>query len=802
VKSSYLSWTKRFAVAGAGLVLLLVFALACTFVYLAPTLPTAETVRNKEKEFAVPLRVYTQGGELVSQFGEQRRIPITYEDLPPVVVHAVLAAEDDGFFQHSGVDWLGLLRAMLVNLKDMEFSEGGSTITQQAARNMFLSLDKHLRRKAAELFVTWRMEHDFTKQEILATYLNVINFGNRSYGIAAAAETYYGKKLPELTVGQAATLAGIIQRPSTSNPVKDPNAAQARRHYVLGRMTKLGYIDKATAEAAEKEPVGTRRFALLTDVEADYVAEMVRLDLIKRYGPAAVNAGYKVYTTLDATKQSAANMAVRQGLMDYDQRHGWRGRLGKVDLSANPSADELEARLEKFRSVATLLPAIVTRVTEPAADVYVRDQGAARIAWEDMSWIRPGSARKALDVLKRGDVVYVVVGKPGTAKLSQLPQAQAALVALDPRDGAIVSLVGGFDFYTSSFNRVTQARRQPGSGFKPFLYSAALENGYTASYPLINDMPIVFDMDSNSEEQWKPENSSGDFKGPMRLREALVQSRNLVSARIVQAVGVGTVIDYASKFGFDPATLPRDPTLALGTLVATPLQMATGYAVFANGGFKVDPYLVTRIEDASGKVVFEAQPKIACLSCEQPDDAGSTSVPEDRRAPRVISVQNAWLMSDIMHDVATRGTGRRTNELGRDDLAGKTGTTQNSRDNWWNGFNANLVATAWVGFDDERSLGEKEEGSSTAVPLWMYFMKEALKGTASSRMPRPEGLIDIRVSASTGEPVGPSEPGINEIFMEGHLPSQVTVVQDPSGPGSAPTIVVKPTGNASGDLIF
>lgn len=802
MKSTYLIWLKRTALAGAGLILLLVFALACTFVYLAPTLPTAETVRNKEKEFAVPLRVYTRGGELVSQFGEQRRIPITYADLPPVVVHAVLAAEDDGFFQHSGVDWMGLMRAMLVNLKDLEFSEGGSTITQQAARNMFLSLDKHLRRKAAELFVTWRMEHDFTKQEILATYLNVINFGNRSYGIAAAAETYYGKKLPELTVGQAATLAGIIQRPSTSNPIKDPTAAQARRHYVLGRMTKLGYIDRATAEAAEKEAINTRRFALLKDVEADYVAEQVRQEVVARFGAAAVNAGFKVYTTLDGPKQAAANMAVRQGLMDYDQRHGWRGRIGKVDLSAAPSADELEARLAQFRPISILVPAIVTRVTEPAAEVYIRDLGAARIAWEDMSWTRPGAARKALDVLKRGDVVYVVAGKPGTAKLSQLPQAQAALVALEPRDGAIVALVGGFDFYTSAFNRAKQARRQPGSGFKPFLYSAALEHGYTPSYPLINDMPLVTEMDSDSEEQWKPENSSGDFSGPMRLREALTKSRNLVSARILLAVGVDTVIDYAAKFGFDPATLPRNLTLALGTQQATPLQMATGYAVFANGGFKVDPYLITRIEDASGKVVFEEKPKIACPACEQPDGADSASVPEDQRAPRVISAQNAWLMSDIMHDVATKGTGRRTNDLGRDDISGKTGTTQSSRDNWWNGFNANLVATAWVGFDDERSLGEKEEGSSTAVPLWNYFMREALKGTPSARMPRPDGLIDIRVSATTGEPVGPSEPGINEIFMEGHLPGRATIVQDPSGPGSAPTVVVKPTGGTSGDSIF
>ncbi len=409
---------------------------------------------------------------------------------------------------------------------------------------------------------------------------------------------------------------------------------------------------------------------------------------------------------------------------------------------------------------------------------------------------------KAAEVLKRGDVVYVILGEHGTAQLSQLPQAQAALVALDPRNGAILSMVGGFDFYTNAFNRVTQARRQPGSGFKPFLYSAALENGFTPASVILNQ-PVVLDDSSDSEERWRPNNSGGEFGGPTRLREALVQSLNLVSIRILQKVGVDTVINYASKFGFDPQSMPRNLSLALGTQISTPLQMATGYTVFANGGFKIDSYLISRIEDESGKAVFEAQPRIACAACEQPESADSKSVPEDRRAPRVISAQNAWLMSDLMHDVATRGTGRRTQELGRDDLAGKTGTTdQPVRDNWFNGFNTNVVASVWVGYDDERSLGENEQGATTAVPIWNLFMREALRGTPSARMARPDGIIDLRVSSITGEPADPADrDAITEVFMADHLPGQLTPADTATTPGTAPASTGKSAGTG-GEPIF
>lgn len=804
---SYLRWLRRAVLGAVAFILAMGFALACTYVYLDPSLPTADSMHNKS--LAVPLRIYASNGELVSLIGEERRIPVRYEDIPPLVRQAVLAAEDDRFFEHHGLDWMGLLRALITNVASGSASQGGSTITQQTVKYMYLTLDKTARRKASELFLTYRMEHDFTKEQILAAYLNVIPYGQRSYGIAAAAETYYGKRLDQLTVAQAATLAGIGQRPSRQNPVTSPRAAEARRSYVLRRMKELGYISADTAAAAAKEPVASRGFALRTDVEAAYVAELVRQQIVADFGERAINAGYKAYTTLDGRMQTAANNALRLGLMEYDRRHGYRGRLGKVELSGAPTAEELEDSLETFRPVNMLQPAVVTKVAENSAEVYIREQGAARIGWDGLSWARRpvgnglGPApTTAAEVVKRGDVIYVVVSERGGVQLAQLPQAQAALVALNPKDGAIVAMVGGFDFFNNAFNRVTQAHRQPGSGFKPFLYSAALENGFTPA-SIILDMPIVTDESSDSEEKWRPENSDGKFLGPMRMREALVRSRNPVSIRILQSIGIDALFEHVAKFGFDPKSMPRNFSVALGTQTATPLQMATAYTVFANGGFKVDSYLVTRIEDESGKVVFEAKPKIACPACEAPDGAGANDVPEDRRAPRVISAQNAWLMSDIMHDVATRGTGHRTTELGRDDLAGKTGTTQDARDNWFNGFNSNLVATVWIGYDDERTLGEKEEGASTAVPVWNLFMREALRGMPSARMPRPDGLVDVRISPTTGVPVDPADPdGINEIFMADHSPVEVASGEDAASPATPGKGTKPASATGSNPVIF
>lgn len=799
MNSTYLRWLKRAALGLVALVVVAGFVLACTFVYIAPSLPTTTTIHNVQ--LAVPLTVYTHDGQLISQFGEQKRILVQFEDIPPLVLHSVLAAEDDQFFDHGGVDWMGLSRALFKVASSGKAVQGGSTITQQAARQLYLTLDKTLRRKLAELFVTWRMERDFTKEQILAIYLNVVFLGKSSYGIAAAADTYYNKKLPELSVAEAATLAGIIQKPSR-NPATNPKDTESRRSYVIARMLKLGYIDKAAAEAALKEPVVSRHFAPRTDVDGAYPAELVRQEIVHRFGEAGLNSGYKVITTLNAGMQTAANNALHTQLMDYDRGRGYRGRVGKVDLSAAPTIEELEEKLERFRPVNRLQPAIVTSVGETSADVYIRERGTARIAWEGLVWARPpagngvGAApRKAADVLKRGDVVYAIQDERGKTQLSQLPLVQGALVAMEPKTGAILAMVGGFDFFTNNFNRATQARRQPGSGFKPFIYSAALDNGMTPA-SIILDMPVVLEDSGDSEEKWRPENSSGDFLGPMRLREALVKSRNTVSIRILQEIGIEPAIKHAAKFGFDPKTLPRNLTLALGTLGASPEQMATGYSVFANGGFKVESHLISRIEDKNGKVVFEAAPLVACSSCEAAPDgtAGDNSVPEKQRAPRVLSAQNAWLMSDIMHDVATRGTGRRTNELGRDDLAGKTGTTdQPVRDNWFNGFNSNLVASVWIGFDDERSLGENAEGATTAVPMWNLFMREALKGTPSARMPRPGGLIDMRISANTGALAEAGDPdAINEVFMAGQPITQ------PDGSETTPMVNPVPKGPKSG----
>jgi penicillin-binding protein 1A len=820
------------AVGAAGLFSLVVFGFACAYVYISPSLPTAESMRKVELQ--VPLRVYTRSGGLISQIGEQRRIPVTFDEIPELVRNAVISAEDDRFFRHHGVDWIGVARAMAVNLASGDRAQGASTITMQAARNMFLTLDKTWRRKLQEVFVTYRMERDFTKQEILATYLNVIFFGQRSYGIAAAAETYFGKSLSQLSVAEAATLAGIIQVPSRYNPMTSPSLAHVRRTYVLRRMEQLGHIDAATAKAANAEPITSRGYAPLYDTEAPYVAELARQEIVNRFGPSAVNYGYKVITTIDGRLQAAATRALRVGLIQYDRRHGYRGPVDRVKMPAASDAASLDSLLGHHDPIGMLQPAVVLSVAPNAARVHVRGTGTAQIDWDGMSWARRAkgegpagpSPRKAGDILARGDLIYVVADRAGHAQLAQVPEAQSALVALDPEDGAVVSLVGGFDYYTKQFNRATQAKRQPGSGFKPFLYSGALDNGLTPA-SIILDTPVV-EEGAGIEGSWRPENHGGDFGGPMRLRQALVLSRNLVSIRILRQLGIATAQDHAARFGFEKAAMPDNLTLALGTLQATPLQMATGYATFANGGYKVSPYLIERIEAPNGAVVYQAAPSVVCRSCDNsstpappegseppppPADGSPTPVslpplppalsPEQllahvadaptklrelatmgyrgpladpkHAAPRVISAQNAWLMTSIMGDVIKHGTGIRAMVLGRGDLAGKTGTTNESRDAWFNGFNSRIVGTVWVGFDEEKSLGEREEGSSAAVPIWVHYMREALRGVPERPRPMPPGIVPLAVSSKTGNLVNPSDPdALTEYFMVTQLPAGVS----------------------------
>jgi penicillin-binding protein 1A len=758
------------------------------YLFLQPSLPTVEAMRNIELQ--VPLRVYSRDGKLMAQIGEQRRIPVTYDEVPEMVRQAFIAAEDDQFFRHSGFDYAGILRSLVVNLVPGKRLQGASTITQQTARNLFLTQDRTWRRKVQEMFLTHRIEREFSKQEILGLYLNVISFGKRTYGVAAAADLYYGKKLGELTLAEAATLARVPQAPSRYNPISNPEAAAQRRAYVLRRMREIGYIDEATERAAAVEKVRAREHAQSFDIEAPYVAEMARLELIRRFGAAAQNEGWKIFTSIDSKMQQAANIALREGLLDYDRRHGWRGPLARVTLPEGDAVDALDEVLEGQPSPGKLVPAVVVKVGPKDARLYTRDAGFVDLAWEAISWARPKvglgtgpSPKRAADVLARGDIVLVSLAKPTPpatafkAELAQMPEAAAALVALAPNDGAVRALVGGFDYFdqkVGKFNRATQAKRQPGSGFKPFLYSAALDKGFTTA-SLILDAPFVID-DPSMEEAWRPENSSGDFAGPMRLREALVKSRNLVSIRLLQAIGMSPAMQYAERFGFERSTLPRNLTLALGTNSATPLQVAAGYAVFANGGLRIQPWFIERIEDPKGQVVFQAAPRRASCAtgdaAEGADEAAGCRLPDEQRAPRAISAANAWLMTDMMREVITRGTGRRALALGRNDLAGKTGTTNEARDTWFNGYNRSLVASVWVGFDQSQPLGEGEEGSRTAVPIWVDFMRGALAGTPQRGWPMPEGLVQARISWSTGELASVDDPsGIFETFLADRMPT-------------------------------
>jgi penicillin-binding protein 1A len=628
----------------------------------------------------------------------------------------------------------------------------------------------------------------------------VIFFGQRSYGVAAAAETYFGKQLDDLTLGEAATLARVPQWPSRYNPISDPGGATERRAYVLRRMLELGFIDATAADLASKEVVRAKAHRALADVEAPYVAEMARLYVREKFGEKALEAGFKVYTTLDGRLQNAANLAVRMGLVDHDRRHGWRGAQNRVELTGSENVESLDVLLDEYGHVGNLRPAIVISVADKKAEVFVKGQGMSSIEWAGMSWAKRRMSevtigpepKSATEILARGDVIYVFHEKPDApAELAQVPEAESALIALDPNNGAIMSLVGGFDYFSrglGKFNRATMAKRQPGSGFKPFMYAAAMAGDFTPA-TMILDAPIIMD-DPNLEEVWRPKNSGGGFRGPMRLREALVQSRNLVSIRLLQQLGVKPVIEYVQNFGF--TKMPGNLTLALGSMGATPQEVATGFAVFANGGYKVEPFYIDRIEGPAGQIIYAAEPATVCAECRQPVDVVSdadrakasaisathvppTPVPTAARrtqpAPRVITPQVSFLMNDIMRDVITRGTGRRALALGRSDLRGKTGTTNENVDTWFNGFNDNLVASVWVGYDDNRPLGEGEEGARTAVPIWVDYMREALRGVPEKPRSIPEGIVEMKINAATGGRRDADLDPLFEYFRIDALPS-------------------------------
>jgi penicillin-binding protein 1A len=785
-----------------------VFANVCAYVYLRPALPNVASLR--EVQLQVPLRIYSRDGKLIQSIGEQRRIPVRYDQLPPKLIQAFLATEDDRFFRHHGVDWQGILRAAVANLRAGGIRQGASTITMQVSRDMFLTPRRDMKRKMSEIYISLLMETEFTKEEIFSLYVNKIFLGQRAYGVGAAAEVYFGKGLDQLSLAEMATLAGIPTAPSMVNPVASAEAAKVRRAHVLGRMLELGYVSQSEYDQAKSSPMESRLHGASIEVDAPYLAEMVRNDMQNKYGDAVYTAGYRVYTTLDSRLQAAGTVALRTGLLEYDMRHGYRGASAKVDLSTISTPAQFDAQLEEFPIIGGLKPAIVQQVEAKSAKIYVKDLGVVTLPWDRLVWARrelpdekvdrPPS--QASEILSRGDVIYTVGRTPESLLFVQVPEAQSALVSVDPKDGAVVALVGGFDFFQSKFNRVVQARRQPGSGFKPFIYAAAFNKGFTPA-SVVLDAPVVID-EEGKEQAWRPHEDTGRFYGPVRLRDALVHSQNLVSVRLMRAIGGQYTRDYVTRFGFDKSQLPDDLTLALGTAELSPLQVAIGYSAFANGGFKVSSYYIDRVEDASGKVQQQATPAIACAQCgvasdgpspkstaggraallDQAPHDGKTLIPIKNQAPQILSPQIAYLLADMMADVIKRGTGQRARTLNRDDIAGKTGTTSEFHDAWFNGFNADIVTTVWTGFDQDRTLGEGEQGSRVSVPTWTYFMKEALAGTARHGVPIPDGIVRVRISPKTGLLASSDDPSaIMEYFVDGNLPkAELYEGQNPNSP--------------------
>jgi penicillin-binding protein 1A len=864
--------------------------LAC-YLYVSPQLPRVETI--KEFKLQTPMSVYTADGELVANFGEKKRIPLSFEEIPDTLNQALIATEDRRFYKHGGVDVIGLTRAVYELVTTASIGGGGSTITMQLARNYFLSFTQTFTRKTKEIFLSWKIERALSKQEILTLYWNKIDFSYRANGIGAAAQVYYGTTVDQLTLPQLAVLAGIPKGPTTHNPLANPDKAFNRRNHVLRRMYIEGYIDEPTYEQAVATPLTASYHGSRVTAAAPYLAEMVRSEMIQRFGiEDAYTKGYRVYTTLDSKLQSAGRQSLRDALIDYDRRHGYRGAernfvevadfaLGLVaptqDLTDNQATipplteqlalmdiDLLDDILNDFRVIGELRPALVLEIKEQAVTVLLRrldrNQPLAErvitINWDGLSWARPfinenrrgPRPRTASNILASGDLIRTYQDKDGTWQLGQLPNVKSAFVALRPDDGAIVTLVGGFDFNLSKFNNVTQAERQLGSNIKPFIYSAALEKGYTAA-SVVNDAPFT-KVDPSNENIWRPKNSSGNYKGPTRLRRALSSSTNLVSIRLVNDITPEFAVDYLANLGFERSRLPSVASIALGSPSFSPLELATGYAIFANGGYRVEPYFISRIEDSNGNVIYEHQPVEVCEAClEERDSQTGTNdlalstldqyeqqrqraedsllaeiaeeqaelneqelmfatetqqvetqdaasylnldadivlwpesiIPEQLIAKRVIPADNIYIMDSMMRDVIKVGTAaprlRASNSslLKRNDLAGKTGTTNDAKDAWFSGYNGDYVATAWVGNQryTDPGLGNNEFGGKAALPIWQGFMEVALNGKPDHSVDQPEGIITAKIDPKTGllAPAG-MRNAIFEVFREAYMPTE------------------------------
>ncbi len=830
-------WASTLSIGG------ILVVLSGFYLYLSPKLPPVDSIRDIRLE--TPLRIYTADKKLIGEFGERRRYPIKYDDIPKDFINALISAEDDDFYSHNGVSITGLLRAVTHLIATGRKGSGGSTLTMQLTRHVFLSLNRTFSRKFNEILLALRIEKELTKEEILELYVNMMFLGKRAYGIEAAAEVYYGKTVGKLNLAQHAMLVGVFKGPSTQNPIANPSRALKRRNYVLSRMLKLKYIDQERHDEAASQPVTAQYHGNKPELSAPYVSEMARKKAIELFGTSAYSQGYEVYTTISSDLQERANSAIVSGLLKYDQRHGYRGPEQQLSLDDAPEFStegttiELSEKtvLRDYRkwvdtlstvpSYAGLTVGAVTNISETSISVLKKGGETVSIDWENglaqarlylTENSRGPSPSKPEDVVKVGDVIRITQDAQHIWHMTQIPAAQASLVSLSPNNGSILALVGGFDFNYSNFNRAIQAQRQPGSNFKPFIYTSALENGLTAA-TIMNDAPIVI-ADKQLESTWRPENSSKKFYGPTRLRAALYRSINLVSIRVLERVGVGKTIDSLEKFGFDPNELPHDLSLALGTHAVTPLDVASGYAIFANGGYRIEPYLVQRIENFEHDNVYLANPLTVCNECdveETPDmeqaqmefealenlndDIRSTNrslteedydfdddifelslhtkralglmEPSDYpRAAKVVSDQVAFIIDSMLKDVVKRGTGYKAwKKFKRPDIGGKTGTTNGPLDAWFSGYHPNIVTSTWVGFDQNLPLGRREYGGSAALPIWIDFMDLALADQPIVMREQPAGIISVKIDPDTGKRAKASDPdAIFEIFRAEYAP--------------------------------
>ncbi len=765
------------------LVSLIFMAFSSLNIYIDSKLPDEEKIRDIELQ--VPLKIYTADLKLIGEFGEKRRTALEFNNIPNLYINAVLAAEDDAFFEHSGVSYSGLIRSVYRLLRSGRIQGGGSTITMQVAGNYLTSRDVSLYRKIKDIFLAYRLERTYSKEEIFEFYVNRIFFGNRAYGIAAASEVYYGKPLHKLNLAQWAMIAALPKAPSSINPLVNPQRALLRRNWILKRMLDLEFIHIEQFRLAIEAPLTATYHGLVSEVEAPYVSETIRRFMIQQYGLGAYREGYEVYTSIDSSMQSAANLSIAEGLEEYDRRHGFRkpenlndlfpenfsnmnleDQIKYLDLELNGNTEEnigestlnrISDYLDKFTETNNRFPGVVLQ-TDKELKILVKNGTVVSIPWsERMDWARPfinenrrGAKPKGYeDILIFGDLVWIQEEKiTGEIFLTQIPDVQGSLVSIDPNNGSIKALVGGYDFFLSKFNRAEQSSPLLGSNFKPFLYASAFSEGFTLS-TLINDAPIIFE-DEALEEKWRPRNASGKFYGPTRLREGLLQSRNLVSVRLLRDLGVEKAIFYAQKFGFDKSRLPADLSLSLGTASLSPLMNAAAYSVFANGGKAVEPYFIESIIDRNGDIVFQRKKK---------------------DLQQIIDPRIAFLITDILQEASIRGTARKVSELKRRDFAGKTGTTNDAESTWFTGYNNSLVTTVWAGFDQPRSLGDREFGSSVALPIWLSFTKEVLDQIPVNNILPPAGLSIIKIDKSTGKRADEeTRNSIFEYYLEEHTP--------------------------------